>query len=103
MSFSNVLFDTTSRAPISPVVLERRQIFTADICKSIRPVIPFPPQTLDQNPLYTEEELKEYEQHLLNEENDIKQKSVELQKQREELERKQEELNAQRMGLQQVN
>ncbi|XP_042351962.1 nucleobindin-2b [Plectropomus leopardus] len=59
-------------------------------------------ETLDQNPLYTEEELREYEQHLVNEENDIHQKSVELQKQREELERKQEELNAQRLGLQQA-
>lgn len=59
-------------------------------------------ETLDQNPLYTEEELKEFEQHLVNEENDINQKSAELQKQREELERKQEELNAQRLGLKQA-
>ena len=65
--------------------------------------LPLPPQTLDQNSPYTEEELKEYEQHLANEANDISQKSVDLQKQREELERKQEELNAQKMGLQQVN
>uniref|UniRef100_A0A665X279 EF-hand domain-containing protein n=1 Tax=Echeneis naucrates TaxID=173247 RepID=A0A665X279_ECHNA len=60
-------------------------------------------ETLDQNPLYTEEELREYERHLANAENDINQKSVELQRQKEELERKQSELNAQRMGLQQVN
>ncbi|XP_034005050.1 nucleobindin-2-like isoform X1 [Trematomus bernacchii] len=59
-------------------------------------------ETLDQNPLYTEEEMREYEQHLVNEENDIHQKSVELQKQREELERKQEELSAQKIGLQQA-
>ncbi|GLD61568.1 nucleobindin-2-like protein [Lates japonicus] len=59
-------------------------------------------ETLDQNPLYTEEELREFEQHLANEENDINKKSFELQKQREELERKQEELNAQRLGLQQA-
>lgn len=59
-------------------------------------------ETLDKSPLYTEEELKEYEQHLVNEENDINQKSAELQKQREELERKQEELNAQKMELQQA-
>ncbi|XP_034089202.1 nucleobindin-2-like isoform X1 [Gymnodraco acuticeps] len=59
-------------------------------------------ETLDQNPLYTEEEMKEYEQHLVNEQNDIHQKSVELQKQREELERKQEELSAQKIGLQQA-
>ncbi|XP_031151094.1 nucleobindin-2 [Sander lucioperca] len=59
-------------------------------------------ETLEQKPLYTEEELREYEQHLVNEELDINQKSVELQKQREELERKQEELNAQKFGLQQA-
>ncbi|XP_030586465.1 nucleobindin-2 [Archocentrus centrarchus] len=59
-------------------------------------------ETLDQNPLYTEEELKEFEQHLANEENDINQKSAELQKQREELERKQEVLNAQKLGLKQA-
>lgn len=62
-----------------------------------------PPQTLDQNPLYTEEELREYEQQLVNEENDINKKSDELQKQKEELQRKEEELNAQKLGLQQVN
>ncbi|CAK6954500.1 nucleobindin-2-like [Scomber scombrus] len=59
-------------------------------------------QTLDQNNPYTDEELKEYEQHLANEASDISQKSDDLQKQREELERKQEELNAQKMGLQQA-
>ncbi|KAM6937555.1 nucleobindin-2-like [Xenentodon cancila] len=59
-------------------------------------------ETLDQNPFYTEEELKEYERQLANEENSISMKSAELQKQREELERKQEELNAQRLGLQQA-
>ncbi|XP_031713806.1 nucleobindin-2 [Anarrhichthys ocellatus] len=59
-------------------------------------------ETLDQKPLYTEEELREYENHLDNEENDIHKKSEELQKQREELERKQEELNAQKIGLQQA-
>lgn len=63
----------------------------------------FLPQTLDHNPLYTEEELREYEQHLANEENGINKKSAELQKQREELERQQEELNAQRFEIQQVN
>ncbi|XP_070686567.1 nucleobindin-2b isoform X2 [Pempheris klunzingeri] len=59
-------------------------------------------QTLDQNPVYTEEELRQYEQHLANEANDINRKSDELQRQREELERKQDELNAQKMGLQQA-
>ncbi|XP_054476234.1 nucleobindin-2b [Anoplopoma fimbria] len=59
-------------------------------------------ETLDQKPLYTEEELREYESHLVNEGNDINKKSAELQRQREELERKQEELNAQKIGLQQA-
>ncbi|KAM9352475.1 nucleobindin-2-like [Symphorus nematophorus] len=59
-------------------------------------------ETLEQNPIYTEEELREYEQQLVNEENDIKKKSAELQKQREELERKEEELKAQKLGLQQA-
>lgn len=59
-------------------------------------------ETLEQNPLYSEDDLKQYEQHLVNEENDINKKSVALQKQREELERKQEELNAQKFGLQQA-
>lgn len=59
-------------------------------------------ETLDQNTLYSEEELREFEQQLANEANDINKKSVELQKQREELEKKQEELNAQKFGLQQA-
>ncbi|CAJ1055962.1 nucleobindin-2-like [Xyrichtys novacula] len=59
-------------------------------------------ETLDQNPLYTEEELREFEKHLANEEKDINEKAAELQKQKEELERKQQELNAQRLGLQQA-
>lgn len=59
-------------------------------------------ETLEQNPLYTEEDLREYEQQLANEENDINKKSAELQKQREDLKRKEEELNAQKLGLQQA-
>lgn len=62
----------------------------------------FLPQTIDHNPFYNEEELREYEQHLANEEEDINKKTVELQKQREQLERQQEELNAQRFDIQQV-
>lgn len=62
-----------------------------------------PPQTLDQNPLYTEEELREYEQQLANEESDLNRKSAELQKQREGLQQKEEELKAQKLELQQVN
>ncbi|XP_041650735.1 nucleobindin-2-like [Cheilinus undulatus] len=59
-------------------------------------------ETLDQNPLYTEEELKEFEKHLANEKDAINKKTAELLRQREELERKQEELNAQKEGLQQA-
>ncbi|KAM7397128.1 hypothetical protein PAMP_020125 [Pampus punctatissimus] len=59
-------------------------------------------ETLDRDSLYTEEELREYEEQLLNEANDINKKSVELEKQRAELEKKQEELNAQKFGLQQA-
>ncbi|XP_045893769.1 nucleobindin-2-like [Micropterus dolomieu] len=59
-------------------------------------------ETLNQNPLYTEEELREYEQQLANEGDDINRKSAELQKQREDLERKEQELNAQKLGLQQA-
>ncbi|XP_034390214.1 nucleobindin-2-like [Cyclopterus lumpus] len=59
-------------------------------------------ETLDHKPAYTEEELREYESHLVNEENDINKKSEELLRQREELERKQEELNVQKIGLQQA-
>lgn len=59
-------------------------------------------ETLDQNPVYTEEELREYERQLTNEENNINVKAAELQKQREELDRKQEELNAQKSGLKQA-
>uniref|UniRef100_A0A3Q2E7I9 Nucleobindin 2 n=1 Tax=Cyprinodon variegatus TaxID=28743 RepID=A0A3Q2E7I9_CYPVA len=58
-------------------------------------------ETLDQNPIYTEEELREYERQLATEENSINMKAVELQKQREDLERKQEELNAQKLDLKQ--
>uniref|UniRef100_A0AAQ4R152 Uncharacterized protein n=1 Tax=Gasterosteus aculeatus aculeatus TaxID=481459 RepID=A0AAQ4R152_GASAC len=39
--------------------------------------------------LHTEEKMREYEQHLVNEENDINKKPEELYRQREELERKQ--------------
>ncbi|KAM8892908.1 nucleobindin-2-like [Spinachia spinachia] len=59
-------------------------------------------ETLDQKPTYTEEEMREFEQRLVNEENDIFKKSEELSKQREELERKQKELNDQKIGLQQA-
>uniref|UniRef100_A0A667XWL9 Nucleobindin 2 n=1 Tax=Myripristis murdjan TaxID=586833 RepID=A0A667XWL9_9TELE len=59
-------------------------------------------ETLEQNPFYTEEELKEFEKHLANEENDLNKKTAELQKQREELDRQQEQLNSHKLELQQV-
>ncbi|XP_050991001.1 nucleobindin-2b [Labeo rohita] len=57
-------------------------------------------ETLEQNPIYTEDELREFEEHLAREEQDLNLKSNELLKQREELERQQEQLNAQKMELQ---
>uniref|UniRef100_A0A671PC88 Nucleobindin-2-like n=1 Tax=Sinocyclocheilus anshuiensis TaxID=1608454 RepID=A0A671PC88_9TELE len=59
-------------------------------------------ETLEQNPMYTEEELREFEQHLAREEQDLNLRSNELLKQREELERQQGQLNAQKMELQQA-
>ncbi|XP_029951561.1 nucleobindin-2-like isoform X2 [Salarias fasciatus] len=59
-------------------------------------------ETLEQKPLYTEEELRQFEEHLANEANQINSKSVELEKQRQELERRQEELNAKKLGLKQA-
>lgn len=60
-------------------------------------------QTLEQNPVYTEEELQQFEQQLAAEHSDLNRKSEELHRQREELWRKEEELNAQRLQLQQVS
>lgn len=60
-------------------------------------------QTLEQNQAYTDEEMREFEEHLAQQEQDLNQKAVDLQKQREELERQQEQLNAQKVELQQVN
>uniref|UniRef100_A0A8C1YGC0 Nucleobindin 2b n=1 Tax=Cyprinus carpio TaxID=7962 RepID=A0A8C1YGC0_CYPCA len=54
-------------------------------------------ETLEQNPIYTEEELREFEEHLAREEQDLNLKTNDLMKQREELERQQEQLNAQKM------
>ncbi|XP_051580349.1 nucleobindin-2b [Myxocyprinus asiaticus] len=57
-------------------------------------------ETLEQNPAYTEEEIREFEEHLLREENDLNQKTNDLLQQKEDLERQQEQLNAQKMELQ---
>ncbi|XP_076842084.1 nucleobindin-2b [Brachyhypopomus gauderio] len=58
--------------------------------------------TLEQNPIYTDEEMREFEQHLTREENNLIQKTADLQKQREDLERQQQHLNAQKLELQQA-
>uniref|UniRef100_A0A4W4FD87 EF-hand domain-containing protein n=1 Tax=Electrophorus electricus TaxID=8005 RepID=A0A4W4FD87_ELEEL len=58
--------------------------------------------TLEQNPIYTEEEMRQFEEHLTREENNLIQKTADLQKQREDLERQQQQLNAQKLELQQV-
>ncbi|KAL4622828.1 nucleobindin-2 [Arapaima gigas] len=59
-------------------------------------------ETLEQNQAYTEEEMREFEEHLAREEQDLNQKTLDLQKQKEELERQQEQLNAQKLELQQA-
>uniref|UniRef100_A0A3Q1HQ23 EF-hand domain-containing protein n=1 Tax=Anabas testudineus TaxID=64144 RepID=A0A3Q1HQ23_ANATE len=59
-------------------------------------------ETLEQNQAYTDEEMREFEEHLAQQEQDLSEKAMDLQKQREELERQQEQLNAQKIELQQV-
>ncbi|KAJ3592997.1 hypothetical protein NHX12_005335 [Muraenolepis orangiensis] len=59
-------------------------------------------ETLEQNQAYTDEEMKEFEEHLVQQEEDLHQKAVDLQKQRDELEKQQEQLNAQKVELQQA-
>uniref|UniRef100_A0A7N8YA89 Nucleobindin 2a n=1 Tax=Mastacembelus armatus TaxID=205130 RepID=A0A7N8YA89_9TELE len=59
-------------------------------------------ETLEQNQAYTDEEMREFEEHLAQQEHDLNQKAADLQKQRDELERQQEQLNAQKIELQQV-
>ncbi|KAL7871312.1 hypothetical protein SRHO_G00088090 [Serrasalmus rhombeus] len=59
-------------------------------------------ETLEQNPVYTEEEMREFEEHLAREEKDLKQKTDDLQKQKEELQRQQQQLETQKLELQQA-
>uniref|UniRef100_A0A665WF32 Nucleobindin-2-like n=1 Tax=Echeneis naucrates TaxID=173247 RepID=A0A665WF32_ECHNA len=59
-------------------------------------------ETLEQNQAYTDEEMREFEEHLAQQEQDLNQKAVDLQKQRDELERQQDQLNAQKIELQQA-
>ncbi|MGH0121235.1 UNVERIFIED_CONTAM: hypothetical protein FKN15_025942 [Acipenser sinensis] len=57
-------------------------------------------ETLEEAPAFTEEEMKEFEQHLAEQEHDLKNKADNLNKQREELQRQQEQLNVQKLELQ---
>nr|XP_015808604.2 nucleobindin-2a [Nothobranchius furzeri] len=59
-------------------------------------------ETLEQNQAYTDEEMKEFEEHLAQQEQDLSQRADDLQKQRDELQRQQEQLNAQKIELQQA-
>ncbi|XP_053138805.1 nucleobindin-2 isoform X2 [Hemicordylus capensis] len=59
-------------------------------------------ETLDQQQIFTEEELKEYESHISQQEDELRKKGEELQKQKEELDRQNDHLQAQRQELQQA-
>ncbi|XP_027034271.1 nucleobindin-2a isoform X2 [Tachysurus fulvidraco] len=59
-------------------------------------------ETLEQTQTYTDEEMREFEEHLIRQEQELIHKTDELQKQRDELERQQEQLNAQKKELQQA-
>uniref|UniRef100_A0A8C6SIR6 Nucleobindin 2a n=1 Tax=Neogobius melanostomus TaxID=47308 RepID=A0A8C6SIR6_9GOBI len=59
-------------------------------------------ETLEQNQAYTDEEMREFEDHLAQQEKDLNQKAIDLQNQRDELEKQQEQLNAQKQELQQA-
>uniref|UniRef100_A0A8B9QDG1 Nucleobindin 2 n=1 Tax=Apteryx owenii TaxID=8824 RepID=A0A8B9QDG1_APTOW len=59
-------------------------------------------ETLDQQQLFTEEELKEFENHISQQEDELRKKAEDLQKQKEELQRQHDQLQAQKQELQQV-
>lgn len=59
-------------------------------------------ETLDQQQLFTEEELKEYENIIAIQESELKKKADELQKQKEELQRQHDHLEAQKQEYQQA-
>lgn len=60
-------------------------------------------QTLDQQQLFTEDELKEFESHISQQEDELRKKAEDLQKQKEELQRQHDQLQAQKQELQQVH
>ncbi|XP_055483438.1 nucleobindin-2 isoform X2 [Psammomys obesus] len=59
-------------------------------------------ETLDQQQLFTEEELKEYENIIAMQEDELKKKADELQKQKEELQRQHDHLEAQKQEYEQA-
>ncbi|XP_061466238.1 nucleobindin-2 isoform X1 [Rhineura floridana] len=59
-------------------------------------------ETLDQQQLFTEEDLKEFESHISQQEDELQKQALELQKKKEELQRQHDHLQAQRQELQQA-
>ncbi|KAM4721660.1 nucleobindin-2 [Rhinophrynus dorsalis] len=59
-------------------------------------------ETVDEQPMFTEEELQEFEKHIKQQEDELKNKAAELYRQREDLQRQHEHLQAQKQELQQV-
>ncbi|XP_029438554.1 nucleobindin-2 isoform X2 [Rhinatrema bivittatum] len=59
-------------------------------------------ETLDQQQLFSEQELKEFENQIILQENELQKRTLELQKQREDLEKQQDQLQAQKQELQQA-
>uniref|UniRef100_A0A8C5SZI2 Nucleobindin 2 n=1 Tax=Laticauda laticaudata TaxID=8630 RepID=A0A8C5SZI2_LATLA len=56
-------------------------------------------ETLDQQPVFTEEELKEFESHIFQQEDKLHKQTLELQKKKEELSQQQDFLQAQKQEL----
>ncbi|XP_072905492.1 nucleobindin-2-like isoform X2 [Hemitrygon akajei] len=61
-----------------------------------------PWETLDEQEIYSEDELQEFERRLMKQENELKMKSDDLLKQREELQLQQDQLQAEKLELQQA-
>lgn len=59
-------------------------------------------KTLDQQQVFTEDDLKEFESHISQQEDELNKQALELQKRKEELQRQHDHLQAQRQELQQV-
>ncbi|XP_028588452.2 nucleobindin-2 isoform X1 [Podarcis muralis] len=59
-------------------------------------------ETLDQQQVFTEEDLKEFESHISQQEDELNKQALELQKRKEELQRQHDHLQAQRQELQQA-